>query len=217
MQTVTFVLDGALEHRDHTGGHGVLREGDVQWMTAGRGVMHSELPHQNEMAHTLQLWLNLPARSKMTKARYVNQHAGDVPVRTGDGFAVRVYAGRSGDVEQPHGSDWPMMLLDIRLDAGKSFAQELPADHRGFVYLLDGKARLGAGKTSAAAPQVAWFDPSARAGSDTITIMADERTRALLYASPPINEPVVFGGPFVMNTDAEIRQAFMDYRTGNFL
>src|SRR6185312_2075777 len=100
MQTVTFVLDGALEHRDHTGGHGVLREGDVQWMTAGRGVMHSELPHENEMAHTLQLWLNLPARAKMTKARYVNQHSGDVPVRAGDGFEVRVYAGRSGEIAQ---------------------------------------------------------------------------------------------------------------------
>jgi redox-sensitive bicupin YhaK (pirin superfamily) len=195
----------------------VLRAGDVQWMTAGRGVMHSEMPHQNEMAHTLQLWLNLPARAKMTKARYVNQHGGDVPIRTGDGFEVRVYAGRSGEIAQPHGSDWPMMLFDIRLDAGKSFTQELPADHRGFVYIVAGNATLGADKTPATAPQVAWFDPTTQAGSDTLTITAGAPTRALLYASPPINEPVVFGGPFVMTSEAEVRQAFMDYRTGNFL
>jgi redox-sensitive bicupin YhaK (pirin superfamily) len=219
MQTVTFVLDGALEHRDHTGGHGVLREGDVQWMTAGRGVMHSEMPHANEMAHTLQLWLNLPAKLKMTKARYVNQIADQVPVRRGDGVSVRVYAGRSGEIEQPHGSDWPMMLLDIRLDAGTVFSQPVPADYRGFVYVLSGKARLGT--VPVTTTQVAWFDPSAGGGGgggeDTVTIAADEALRALLIASPPINEPVVFGGPFVMNTEAEIRQAFMDYRSGKFL
>jgi quercetin 2,3-dioxygenase len=218
MQTVTFVLDGALEHRDHTGGHGVLREGDVQWMTAGRGVMHSEMPHADEMAHTLQLWLNLPARLKMTKARYVNQIADQVPVRRGDGVEVRVYAGRSGEIEQPHGSDWPMMLLDIRLDAGKTLAQQVPADYRGFIYVTNGKGRLGADNVPVITTQVAWFDPSTGGDEeDTVTIAAEAAMRVLLIASPPINEPVAFGGPFVMNTEAEIRQAFMDYRTGNLL
>ncbi len=217
MQTVTFVLDGAIEHRDHTGGHGVLREGDVQWMTAGRGVLHSELPHENEMAHTLQLWLNLPARLKMTMARYVNQHAAEVPVRHGDGFTVRVYAGRSGDKEAPHGSDWPLMLLDIRVDAGRTLTQEMPADYRGFLYVREGRAQLGARATAVAAMQVAWFDPTDGGGADTLTIAADAPFRALLFAAPPINEPVVFGGPFVMNTAEEIRQAFADFRSGRFL
>jgi redox-sensitive bicupin YhaK (pirin superfamily) len=217
MQTVTFVLDGALEHRDHTGGHGVLREGDVQWMTAGRGVIHSEMPHANEMAHTLQLWLNLPARLKMMPARYVNQTAGEVPVRHEDGIDVRVYAGRSGEADQPHGSDWPMMMLDLRLDAGKTLHQEIPAQYRAFIYLLKGRGRCGADGTAVATGQVAWFDPSSGEANDTISITADEPLRALLCAGPPINEPVAFGGPFVMNTPDEIHQAFMDFRSGRFL
>ncbi|HWM46825.1 MAG TPA: pirin family protein [Xanthobacteraceae bacterium] len=217
MQTVTFVLEGALEHRDHTGGHGVLHAGDVQWMTAGRGVMHSEMPYRNEMAHTLQLWLNLPARLKMTRARYVNQRAADVPVRRIDGTEVRLYAGRSCDVAQPHGSDWPMMLVDIRIEAGKSFTQELPADHRGFIYVLAGTGRFGGKQVPVATTQVAWLDPSPGDGTDTVTISAEAPLRALLFASPPINEPVAFGGPFVMNTEAEVRQAFMDFRSGSFL
>lgn len=217
MQTVTFVLDGALEHADHTGGRGVLRKGDVQWMTAGRGVLHSEMPHENEMAHTLQLWLNLPAKMKMTAARYVNQSADEVPVRKGDGFEVRVYGGRSGDVTQPHGSDWPMMMLDIHLDVGKSLAQEVPANYRGFLYVLEGKAALGAAKVPVSTGQIAWFDPSPSDGADSVTISADAPLRVLLYAGPPIDEPVAFGGPFVMNTEEEIHQAFMDFRTGRFL
>jgi hypothetical protein len=99
MQTVTFVVDGELEHRDHTGGHGVLREGDVQWMTAGRGAMHSEMPHEYDMAHTLQLWLNLPARLKAVAARYINQTTDQVPVRREDGVDVRIYAGRPGSAD----------------------------------------------------------------------------------------------------------------------
>lgn len=215
MQTVTFVLDGALEHRDHTGGHGVLKEGGVQWMTAGRGVMHSEMPHENEMAHTLQLWLNLPAMLKMTPARYVNQDASEVPVHRADGIEVRVYAGRAGAAVQPHGSDWPMMFLDARIEAGKSLVQEIPANYRGFIYVLDGKGQAGAAPILSG--QVAWFDPSASEGNDTLTIVADERMRVLLFAGPPINEPVAWSGPFVMNTADEIRQAFMDYRSGTFL
>jgi redox-sensitive bicupin YhaK (pirin superfamily) len=217
MQTVTFVLDGALEHRDHTGGHGVLKAGDVQWMTAGRGVMHSEMPHDNEMAHTLQLWLNLPARLKMTAPRYVNQRADEVPVHRDDGFEVRVYAGRSGTAQRPHGSDWPMMFLDLRVNAGKTLVQDIPAGYRGFLYVLAGSGRAGAGRDPLAAGQVAWFDPSTASGDDTLTVIADTNLRALLYAGPPIDEPVVFGGPFVMNTPDEIRQAFMDFRSGRFL
>ena len=140
IQTVTFVLDGALEHRDHTGGHGVLYEGDVQWMTAGRGVMHSELPHEDELAHTLQLWLNLPGKQKMIPARYVNQLGADVPVVKLPGGEVRVYAGRLGAVSEAHGSDWPMTLLDIRAEAGAELALDVPAGDRGFVYTISPRA-----------------------------------------------------------------------------
>ena len=216
MQTVTFVLDGALEHADHTGGNGVLRKGDVQWMTAGRGVMHSEMPHGNETAHTLQLWLNLPAKMKMMPARYVNQSAADVPVRNEDGIEVHVYAGKSGTAEQTHGSDWPMMLLDVRMQAGKMLFQDIPSMYRGFVYVLEGSGRMGAGGMPVTKGQVAWFDPTLGDGNDTFTIAADEPLRLLLFAGPPIQEPVAFGGPFVMNTQAEINQAFADFRSGKF-
>ncbi len=217
MQTVTFVVDGALEHRDHTGGHGVLREGDVQWMTAGRGVMHSEMPHADEIAHTLQLWLNLPAKMKMMPARYLNQSRDEVPAQTGVGTKVLVYAGRAGEEVMPHGSDWPMMMLDIRAEAGRTLNTEVPANYRGFLYVMQGSARLGVNAAAVSAPAVAWFDPSSGSGTDNLTIAADEPFRAVLCAGPPIDEPVAFGGPFVMNTQDEIRQAFVDYRSGKFL
>ena len=143
MQTVTVVLEGALEHRDHTGAHGILRAGDVQWMTAGQGVLHSEMPYGSETAHTLQLWLNLPRKMKMIPARYQDQRFADVPARKVNGGEIRVYAGRSGDVQHGHGSDYPMSLLDIRLKAGARLDQDVAAKDRGFVYVLEGRASLG--------------------------------------------------------------------------
>jgi len=220
MQTVTLVLDGALHHRDHTGADGVLRQGDVQWMTAGRGVLHSEMPHEREPAHTLQLWLNLPAKAKMIPARYVDQRAADVPVRQENGVERRIYAGDVDGVAQPHGSEWPMMLIDIAMATGAAFRQAIPAGYRGFLYVLAGKATVGADARSIAAPDVAWFEPTPGAGpaaSDTIPIVADGVFRALLFAGPPIDEPVIAYGPFVMNTVDEIRQAFTDYQTGRLV
>lgn len=217
IQTVTFVLDGALEHRDHTGGHGVLRQGDVQWMTAGHGVLHSELPHERETAHTLQLWLNLPSRQKMIPARYVNQLGADVPVVLGEGSEVRLYAGKLGDVAAPHGSDWPMTLMDIRADAGTDLALEVPAGDRGFIHLLKGEATVGAGEANVPAGEVAWFEPSDGSGYDTLRLAARAPLRALLFAGAPIDEPVVARGPFVMTNDAEIMQAYDDYRSGRFV
>ena len=212
MQTVTVVLDGALEHRDHTGAHGILRAGDVQWMTAGRGVLHSEMPHQAEEAHTLQLWLNLPARMKMIPARYRDQRLAETPCRGLDGGEVRVYAGRSGAVEHGHGSDWPMWLLDIRLAAGAALAQEIPAEHRGFVYVLAGAAAIGGREV--AAGEVAWLEPG---GAEAWSVAAREDFRGLAFSAPPIDEPVVAYGPFVMNTREEIQQAFLDYQAGRLV
>jgi redox-sensitive bicupin YhaK (pirin superfamily) len=218
MQTVTMVLDGALEHRDHTGANSVLRKGDVQWMTAGRGVLHSEMPHRDEMAHTLQLWLNLPSRMKMIPARHVDLHVADVPVLREDGAEILVYAGRSGTAESAHGSDWPMMMLDIRVKSGARFTQELPASWRAFLYALKGRAGVGSTATPVTAPQVTWFEPGQDgAGEDTIVIAAQQDFRAVFFAGPPIDEPVVQYGPFVMSTMDEIRQAFADYQSGRFV
>ena len=220
MQTVTLVLDGALHHRDHTGADGVLRTGDVQWMTAGRGVLHSEMPYQREPAHTLQLWLNLPAKAKMIPARYVDQRAAEVPVRRDPGVERRVYAGSFEGVTQPHGSEWPMMLVEIAMKPGARCDQVLPAGYRGFLYVLAGEAKIGAEARGIAAPDVAWFEPRRGAPpteSDTIPIVAEDAFRALLFAGPRIDEPVVAYGPFVMNSVAEIHQAFTDYQTGRLV
>ncbi|MFN2646171.1 MAG: pirin family protein [Burkholderiales bacterium] len=212
MQTVTFVLEGALEHRDHTGAHGVLRAGDVQWMTAGRGVLHSEMPYAGETAHTLQLWLNLPRTMKMIPARYRDQRLADVPVRTLQAGEVRVYAGRSGPVANAHGSDYPMSLLDIRLGIGAKLAQEIDPAERAFLYVLAGEARIG--ERALRAGDVAWFEPG---DGDQIVAVATTAFRALLFAGVPIEEPIFAYGPFVMSTREEIVQAFEDYQAGRLV
>ena len=212
MQTVTVVLEGALEHRDHTGAHGILRAGDVQWMTAGHGVLHSEMPHGNETAHTLQLWLNLPRKLKMIPARYQDQRLADVPIRRIQGGEIRVYAGRSGEVSHPHGSDYPMSLLDIRLEAGVRLAQEVSTRDRGFVYVLAGGAVIGSKKAEKG--DAAWFEPNE--GTE-LMMEAKEDFRGLLFAGEPINEPAVAYGPFVMNTKQEIERAFLDYQAGKLV
>ena len=212
MQTVTIVLEGAIEHRDHTGAHGVLRAGDVQWMTAGHGVLHSEMPHGDETAHTLQLWLNLPRKLKMIPARYQDQRLADTPVRKLDGGEVRVYAGRSGQVSHPHGSDYPMSLLDIKLAAGGQLGQEIATRDRGFVYVLHGGAKVGGQDVREG--DVAWFEPGEGA---ELRMEAKEDFRGLLFAGEPIDEPAVAYGPFVMNTTQEIQQAFLDYQAGRLV
>jgi redox-sensitive bicupin YhaK (pirin superfamily) len=212
MQTVTVVLEGALEHRDHTGANGILRAGDVQWMTAGHGVLHSEMPHGNQTAHTLQLWLNLPRSMKMIPARYQDQRFKETPIRTVPGGQIHVYAGRSGEVSHPHGSDYPMSLLDIRLGAGSSVGQEIATRDRGFVYVLEGRASIG-GK-EAGKGDVAWFEPGE---GNELSVEAKEDFRGLLFAGEPIREPAVAYGPFVMNTRQEIQQAFLDYQAGKLV
>ena len=217
METVTLVLEGSLEHRDHTGGHGVLNAGDVQWMTAGRGVMHSEMPGP-EGVHSLQLWLNLPAAQKMSTARYQDQLAADAPVVSGPGWEVRVYAGRQGETDRAAGSSYPMGLCIATLQPGAKCPLEIGSDERGFLYVLDGAAKIGG--TLVRTGQVAWFDPSSNepGESDQLTLHAGEQPfRAALFSGRPIAEPVVAYGPFVMNTQDEIRQAFADYHAGSFV
>jgi hypothetical protein len=211
-QTVTLVLEGELEHRDHTGAHGVLAPGDVQWMTAGRGALHSEMAHGRGVTHTLQLWLNLPARDKMIPPSYSDQHLADTPVHHFAGGAARVYAGSSGEITHAHGSSWPMVLIDVSVDRGHAYAATVPAPYRAFLYFLAGEARVG--DSRAAAGDVVWFAPGAADSVETITMEAAQAARALLYASPPIDEPVAAYGPFVMNTMREVEQAFVDYQTG---
>ena len=218
METVTLVLEGSLEHRDHTGGHGMLNPGDVQWMTAGKGVLHSEMPGPRGV-HSLQLWLNLPAAQKMSKARYLDQRAGDAPMTSGPGYEIRVYAGRQGETEQAPGSSYPMSLCMVRLEPGATCELEIGPDERGFLYALEGAAEVGEDAARLPAGQVAWFDPMTDApdAPDRLRLVAGETPfRAALFSGRPIPEPVVAYGPFVMNTQDQIRQAFADYHSGAF-
>jgi len=214
METVTIVLEGSIEHRDHTGAHGLIGEGDVQWMTAGKGVLHSEMPGPQGV-HSLQLWLNLPADRKMSPARYADQRGVDTPAITGDGSEIRVYAGEQGGISSPHGSSYPMGLFALKLEAGASTRLQLPADERVFIYAVEGSARLGAGSVLLQAGHVAWLDPTD--GADALTVSGEAPFRAVVFSGRPIDEPVAAYGPFVMNTREEIEQAFADYRSGAFV
>jgi redox-sensitive bicupin YhaK (pirin superfamily) len=217
MQTVTFVVEGGLEHRDHTGAYGVLGEGDVQWMTAGRGVIHSEMPRPPGV-HTLQLWLNLPAAQKMAEASYRDQRRDEAPAMRGDGFEVRVYSGKLDGVEHPHSSIWPLELFDVRAEPGKEIPIEVLPGYRAFLYVLTGSARLLPEDVAVKEEDVVWFRPVPRgAENGTFRIRTDTAFRALVFAGPVIEEPVVAHGPFVMNTIEEIRAAYEDYRHGRLV
>lgn len=217
IETVTFIIEGKLKHEDNYGGYGVLEPGDVQWMTAGRGIIHSEDPLPGETVHSLQLWVNIPRSAKMAEPRYQDMKAANTPVRSEPGATVRVFSGASGDVKSATLNHIPVTYVEIVMEAGASLSQDLPAGYNGFIYVLEGKGRFGEDSTSGSERQVLWLGPAGEdADLSEITIEADEPLRALLIAGQPIHEPVVAYGPFVMNTDEEIEQAFEDYRSGKF-
>ncbi len=217
IETVTFVVAGELVHQDHTGGAGRLSAGDAQFMTAGGGVMHSEMPGPGGV-QTLQLWLNLPARLKRVAARYQDVRRSDAPVHVEQGVEARVYAGKLGDIVVPHASTWPMTLIDLNMEAGATFDAPVPAGQRAFAHVLEGQAALGAEKRQANAGDVAWAAPSSGGdGDDALTVSAVTASRVLLFASPIIDEPMAMGGPFVMNTREEILEAFADLRAGRLI
>ena len=209
-ETVTLVLDGTLGHRDNRGNSGTLGPGDAQWMTAGRGIIHSEEPNAG-VVHSLQLWLNLPASSKMIEPRYQDLRGEDMPVRTESGATLRVYSGSSGDVKANTLNNVPVTMVEMRLDAGASVSQDLPSDYNAFVYIVEGVGRFGEAETVARAAQAVWLS-----AGDEITVAATEPLHAILYAGRPLREPVAAYGPFVMNTPEQIRQAFEDFRAGRF-
>lgn len=215
IETVTFVVSGELVHADHTGGAGRLGAGDVQFMTAGGGVMHSEMPGP-EGVHTLQLWLNLPARLKRVRARYQNVVAADAPALREPGLEARLYAGKLGDLAAPFATVWPMTLIDLKLEPGAGFEAPVPMGQRVFALILDGQAALGAEKRASKAGDVAWAAVSPGGdGFDALPLAAGAApARVLVFASPIIDEPVAIGGPFVMNTQEEILEAFADLRAG---
>jgi redox-sensitive bicupin YhaK (pirin superfamily) len=212
-ETVTYMISGRMRHKDSAGNEGLLTNGGVQWMTAGHGVIHSEMPEQDAgVMEGFQLWLNLPAKDKLRKPWYRDFNDAQVPgFTTAAGVSVKVIAGESHGVAGAVQREVTEPLyLDIDLPAGASFSQPLPAGHNAFVYAYRGAVETG-GKT-VANQRMAIFENAD--GSDGVTIEAKEASRVILIAGRPLNEPIAQYGPFVMNTQAELQQAVEDFRAG---
>jgi quercetin 2,3-dioxygenase len=217
IETVTFVIEGSIEHRDSAGYGGVIHAGDAQWMTAGRGIEHEESPPAGTIAHTLQLWVNLPAADKMAVPRYQGLVASALPVRSEDGVEIRVFSGAYGDMISPTLNHLPVTMLELRVENGGAFRHSFAATDNAFVYVLEGAVEIGAAGHVLEASQLGWLTRSEEPGSSELTITARGTAgRFLLFAGRPLREPIAFGGPFVMNTQAEIQQAFANYRAGRF-
>lgn len=218
-ETVTYLLAGRMRHKDNAGHEGVIESGGVQWMTAGRGIVHSEMPEQEQgLLEGFQLWVNLPAKHKMDAPAYQEHAANLIPeeVRR-SGARVRVIAGRSsegtrGPVVQPLTEP---LYLDVDLPAGVGFSEALPARHNGFLYIVFGSVLVEDAEGHAI--RLVRDDLAVLSHGGQVTVQADDSdARFLLVAGRPLNEPVARGGPFVMNNQAEIRQAYADFEAGRF-
>ncbi len=219
-ETVTYVLDGEMEHEDSAGHRGVLHPGDVQWMTAGAGIVHSEMPsgrmrEQGGRVHGFQVWVNLPARLKMTRPRYQEISAASIPeARSQDGKArVRVIAGEALGAHAVIDTNTPIVFQDWRIDPGADVAIPIPTDHQALVYAFEGVVDVGDEAKTIREGQLALLGMG-----DKVRLRgpgkATRSGRLLLLAGVPIVEPVAHYGPFVMNTQQELVQAMRDYQTG---
>ncbi|HWE22353.1 MAG TPA: pirin family protein [Myxococcales bacterium] len=216
-ETVTYSLDGEFEHEDSAGHRGVLRAGDVQWMTAGAGIIHSEMPSKRIRAeggrvHGFQVWVNLPAHLKMTRPRYQEVPAARIPeAATADQRArVRVIAGAALGARAVIDTHTPVVYQDWTLENGGDATVAIPADHNALVYVFEGSALIGDKGREIRDGQLAVLGPG-----DTVRLRgAAEKGRLLLLAGVPHNEPVAHYGPFVMNTEQELIQAVRDYQSG---
>jgi redox-sensitive bicupin YhaK (pirin superfamily) len=212
-ETVTYMIAGRMLHRDSAGHEGLLENGGVQWMTAGRGVVHSEIPQQEDgVMEGFQLWLNLPGRDKMNPPWYRDFKAEELPqFVTSDGVAVTVIAGSSQGVTGAVSRDATAPLyLDLHLAAGARFEQALPADHNAFVYVYRGAVSI----QGQAVPVQRMALLANEAQADGVVIEASVDAKVLLIAGRPLQEPIAQYGPFVMNTQQEIYQALSDFRDG---
>jgi redox-sensitive bicupin YhaK (pirin superfamily) len=218
-ETVTYMLAGSMEHKDHKGNQGTLVSGSVQWMTAGKGIIHSEMPKQEDgLMWGFQLWVNLPAADKMREPRYQEFTPEEIPVANEeDGTTIRVIAGESSGVKGAvQGIATEPLYLDVTLPPEKRIEQPVTEGHNAFAYVFEGEGELGEvgaeSERSVESGQMALFSN----GDHIVAAARDVPFRFLLLAARPLNEPMARYGPFVMNNEDEIRQAFRDYREGRF-
>jgi hypothetical protein len=212
-ETVTYMIAGRMRHRDNAGHQGLLQNGGVQWMTAGRGIIHSEMPEQeNGVMEGFQLWLNLPARRKMIPAWYRDIPSAEIPEYvTENGVTVRVIAGTSNGISGAMTrEDTEPMYLDIDLPANGQFSTNISAMHNAFVYVYRGTVAIGGTTLDENRMGILANDPQA----DGVTINSTAPAKAILISGKPLREPIVQHGPFVMNTKEEVYQAVKDYQEG---
>lgn len=210
-ETVTYVIEGRIEHYDNRGHKGIIAAGDAQWLTAGRGLIHNEVPMGGRLAHTLQLWVNLPAKDKLIESHYQDLLAVSTPTRREPGVEVKVFSGASGSTRATTTNHAPVTMLEFSLDPGMSVDLDLPAGYNGFVLTMEGEAGIGTARTTLKAGQLAWLTRNEEASS-VLVRGGDVPTKGLLIAGSPLQEPIAAQGPFVMNTDAQIRDAILEYR-----
>ena len=216
-ETVTYMLDGRMRHKDNHGNEGLLTPGSVQWMTAGRGLVHSEMPEQESgRMRGFQLWVNLPARDKMTDPKYQEFAPEFIPVTApGPGVEVKVIAGKVGEVVGPIAQPaTDPVYLDIALESGKSWEYALPEGHNAFAYVFEGAVSLGEGDE---ARPLESQEMAVLGGGELLQLRAGNKpARLIVVAGRPLREPVMRHGPFVMNTKQELMQAFVDFQEGRF-
>ena len=236
METITYVLDGDVEHQDSLGNRGIIRPGDVQWMTAGSGIIHQEMPQGSAKGRMwgFQLWANLPKRDKMMGPRYQEVTAQQIPtVKTPEGATVRIISGKIGNVQGPvHEIVTDPEYLDVSLPAGKSFTHPVKPGYTAFAYVVEGEGHFDRGQNPFDRQMIGenYFDmkPTCvcregdialyESAGDTILVTTDKKpVRFLLISGKPLNEPIAWYGPIVMNTQDELKKAFQELDAGSFI
>ena len=215
IETVTYMLAGDFEHKDSTGGEGRMTAGDVQWMKTGSGIIHSEMPAMKEgKLHGFQLWINMPAKMKMSKPEYHYIDADQMAVHKDADKQIKVIAGKFEKAEGPiKGHNVEPVYFDIELKKGKEFTYEIPSSHNSFIYLIEGEIKIG-DKTH---DKVKDSTLILLTRGESLKVSALSNAKFLLVSGKPIGEQIARGGPFVMNTKQEILQAIEDYHSGTFV
>ena len=215
IETVTYMLKGEFEHEDSTGAKGKMSAGDVQWMKTGSGIIHSEMPAMSEgRLHGFQLWINMPAKLKMSKPNYIYIDSDKMSIYKDDEKQIKVIAGKFRKVEGPvKGHNVEPVYFDVELNKDKEFIFKLPSTHNTFIYLINGEIEIGTNKHN----QVKDSTLILLQKGEDLNVRAKSNSKFLVISGKPINEEIARGGPFVMNTKAEILQAVQDYHNGTFV
>lgn len=215
-ETVTYMFTGKMRHQDNKGGGGVIGPGDAQWMTAGQGLIHSEMPvldadsQQDQTVHGMQLWVNLPAHDKMKAPAYQDVTEDNLVIIHQEGAEIRLIAGEYQGHQGPvSGVQLNPTYMDVHMQADSSLSLELPQDHTAFIYLLDGSLTIGT-------QSVIKRDLAILSKGNSLTLTSTKASRFIVAAAQPTNQPVARYGPFVMNSQSEIMQAIEDYNAGKF-